>query len=63
MVQVIKMTPEEKKEMYMKVPHEELVSMKVESERLMEIMEAHISDLEKENYRLQSLLDKHNIKY
>lgn len=39
MIQVIKMSDEEKFKMYMEVPHEELVRMKIEEERLMEIME------------------------
>ena len=47
-VQVVEMTPEEKFEMYMKVPHEELISMKIESERIMEIQDARIRDLENE---------------
>lgn len=34
MVQVIEMTDEEKYEMYMKIPHEELVKMKIEEEKL-----------------------------
>ena len=33
------MSDEEKFKMYMEVPHEELVRMKIEEERLMEIME------------------------
>ena len=39
MMQVIKMTNEEKFKIYMEVPHEELVRMKIEEEKLMEIME------------------------
>lgn len=50
MVQVIEMTDEEKYEMYMKVPHEELVKMKIEEERIMKMMEdqyGHLPYLDK----------------
>ena len=49
-VQVIEMTPEEKFEMYMQVPHEDLVRMKIEEERILKIVEA-----ERDNYRRQVL--------
>ena len=39
MVQVVDMTDEEKFEMYMKVPHEELVRMKIEEERILKMLE------------------------
>ena len=39
MYQVVEMTDEEKFEMYMKVPHEELVRMKIEEERILKMME------------------------
>ena len=43
---VVEMTPEEKFEMYMQVPHEELVRMKIEEERILKIVEA-----ERDEYR------------
>ena len=49
-VQVIEMTPEEKFEMYMQVPHEDLVRMKIEEERILKIVEA-----ERDEYRRQIL--------
>lgn len=49
-VQVIEMTPEEKFEMYMKIPHEDLVRMKIEEERILKIVEA-----ERDEYRRQVL--------
>ena len=48
--QVVEMTPEEKFEMYMQVPHEDLVRMKIEEERVLKIVEA-----ERDNYRRQVL--------
>lgn len=39
MYQVVEMTDEEKFEMYMKVPHEELVRMKIEEERVLKMLE------------------------
>lgn len=38
-IQQVKMTDEEKFDMYMKVPHEELVRMKIEEERILEMMD------------------------
>ena len=49
-VQVVEMTPEEKFEMYMQVPHEDLVKMKIEEERILKIIEA-----ERDEYRRQIL--------
>ena len=43
MYQVIEMTDEEKFEMYMKVPHEELVRMKIEEERVLKLMEETVN--------------------
>ena len=37
--QLKEMTDEEKYEMYMKVPHEDLVKMKIESEKYMKMLE------------------------
>ena len=45
-VQVVELTPEEKFEMYMQVPHEDLVRMKIEEERILKIVEA-----ERDEYR------------
>ena len=45
MVQVIEMTDEEKYEMYMKIPHEELVKMKIEEEKSMKMMEDQYGNL------------------
>lgn len=39
MYQVIEMTDEEKYEMYMKIPHEELVKMKIEEEKVLKLLE------------------------
>ena len=41
-VQVVEMTPEEKFEMYMKVPHEDLVRMKIEEERVLNQLEKEL---------------------
>lgn len=42
MVQLKKMTDEEKFEMYMQIPHEQLVRMKIEEERVLEEMEKEL---------------------
>ena len=49
-VQVVEMTPEKKFKMYMEVPHEDLVRMKIEEERILKIVEA-----ERDEYRRQIL--------
>ena len=38
-LQVVELTDEEKFDMYMKVPHEELVRMKIEEEKYVKMME------------------------
>lgn len=48
MVQVVKMTDEEKFEMYMKVPHEELVRMKIEEEKVLDDVTEKLNALELE---------------
>lgn len=42
MVQLQKMTDEEKFEMYMKVSHEDLVKMKIEEEKYVEMLETQL---------------------
>lgn len=38
-IQQVKMTDEEKFNMYMKIPHEELVMMKIEEEKYVDMLE------------------------
>ena len=61
MVQVVKMTDEEKFKMYMEVPHEELVRMKIEEEKVVEHLEEQLryicSDL-KCKYRNHTIILK-----
>lgn len=46
MLDVQKMTYEEKYQMYMKMPHEELVKMKLEEEKALELTEEILSRLQ-----------------
>ena len=50
MVQVVEMTDEEKFEMYMKVPHEDLVRMKIEEERVLNQLEKELEKYRNNNY-------------
>lgn len=43
MVQVVKMSDEEKFEMYMNTPHEDLVRMKIEEEKYVEQLEQQVN--------------------
>lgn len=51
--QVVEQTPEEKFKMYMDVPHEDLIRMKIEEERLMKMMEEELNNLRLEVLKLR----------
>lgn len=45
MVQLVEMTDDEKFNMYMKVPHEDLVKMKIEEEKYVKYLEDQLNEL------------------
>lgn len=62
MLQVQKMTDEEKFKMYMDIPHEDLVRMKIEEERVLEEVEMQL-ELLKSKYRCVNHILKNEIPY